>query len=86
MILNTKTRQLFVKICNASAEAKKANIDLSRFGVKKMATKTVLAGQPNDENNFEAQPIAPKTEQVKAQKKFSLDIAPYSFVMLQYQI
>ena len=79
-------RQLFVKICNASAEQKKANIDLSRFGVKKMATKTVLAGQPNDENNFEAQPIAPKTEQVKAQKKFSLDIAPYSFVMLQYQL
>ena len=86
VILNTKTRQLFVKICNASAEAKKANIDLSRFGVKKMAKKTVLAGQPNDENNFEAQPIAPKTEQVKAQKKFSLDVAPYSFVMLQYQL
>ena len=86
VILNTKTRQLFVKICNASAEAKKANIDLSRFGVKKMATKTVLAGQPNDENNFEAQPIAPKTEQVKAQKTFSLDVAPYSFVMLQYQL
>jgi hypothetical protein len=51
-----------------------------------MATKTVLAGQPNDENNFESQPIGPKTEQVKTQKKFSLDIAPYSFVMLQYQI
>ena len=86
VILNTKTRQLFVKICNASAEAKKANINLSRFGVKKVATKTVLAGNPNDENNFDAQPIAPQKEQVKAQKKFSLDIAPYSFVMLQYQL
>ena len=84
VILNTKTRQLFVKICNASAETKKANINLSRFGVKKVATKTVLAGNPNDENNFDAQPIAPQKEQVKAQKKFSLDIAPYSFVMLQY--
>jgi hypothetical protein len=51
-----------------------------------MATKTTLAGQPNDENNYEAQPIAPKQEQIKAQKKFSLDIAPYSFVMLQYQL
>ena len=86
VILNTKTRQLFVKICNASTEAKKANINLSRFGVKKVATKTVLAGNPNDENNFDAQPIAPQKEQVKAQKKFSLDIAPYSFVMLQYQL
>lgn len=86
VILNTKTRQLFVKICNASAEAKKANINLSRFGVKKVATKTVLAGNPNDENNFDAQPIAPQKEQVKTQKKFSLDIAPYSFVMLQYQL
>ena len=75
-----------LRLRRQTSTAKKANIDLSRFGVKKMATKTVLAGQPNDENNFEAQPIAPKTEQVKAQKKFSLDVAPYSFVMLQYQL
>ena len=86
VILNTKTRQLFVKLCNASGEAKKANINLSRFGIKKMATKTVLAGNPDDENNYEAQPIAPKSEQIKAQKKFSLDLAPYSFVMLQYSL
>ena len=86
VILNTKTRQLFVKLCNASAESKKATIDLSRFGVKKMAKKTTLAGNPDDENNYDAQPIAPKTEQVKAQKKFSLELAPYSFVMLQYSL
>ena len=86
VILNTKTRQLFVKLVNASADAKKANINLSRFGIKKQATKTTLAGQPNDENNFDAQPIAPKKEQIKAQKKFTLDLAPYSMVMLQYQL
>jgi alpha-L-arabinofuranosidase len=86
VILNTKTRKLYVKLCNASADAKKANIDLSRFGLKKMATKTVLAGQPNDENNYDAQPIAPQKEQVKAQKKFSLDLAPYSFVMFEYSL
>ena len=86
VILNTKTRQLFVKLVNASADAKKANINLSRFGIKKLATKTTLAGQPNDENNFDAQPIAPKKEQLKAQKKFALDLAPYSMVMLQYQL
>ena len=86
VIINTKTRQLFVKLVNASADAKKANINLSRFGIKKLATKTTLAGQPNDENNFDAQPIAPKKEQIKAQKKFTLDLAPYSMVMLQYQL
>ena len=86
VILNTKTRQVFVKLVNASADAKKANINLSRFGIKKLATKTTLAGQPNDENNFDAQPIAPKKEQIKAQKKFTLDLAPYSMVMLQYQL
>ena len=86
VILNTKTRQLFVKICNASGDAKKANINLSRFGIKKTAVKTMLTGDANDENNFDAQPIAPKSEQIKAQKTFSLDIAPYSFVMLQYSL
>jgi hypothetical protein len=51
-----------------------------------MATKTTLTGEPNDENNPEKQPIAPKTEQVKAKSKFTLDLQPYSFVMLEYQL
>ena len=86
VVLNVKTRQLFVKLVNASADAKKANINLSRFGLKKVGTKTTLTGNAQDENNFDAQPIAPKTEQIKAQKKFSLDLAPYTMVMLQYQL
>ena len=87
VILNVKTRQLFVKLVNAGADAKKANIDLSRFkSIKKLATKTTIAGQPNDENNFDAQPIYPKADVVKAQKKFALDLAPYSMVMIQYQL
>ena len=87
VVLNTKTRRLYVKLCNASDAAKKANIDLSRFkGIKKMATKTVISGQAEDENNYDAQPIAPKTESVKAEKRFKLDLAPYSFVMLEYEL
>jgi alpha-L-arabinofuranosidase len=87
VILNVKTRQLFVKLVNAGADTKKANIDLSRFkSIKKLATKTTIAGRPNDENNFDAQPIYPKTDVVKAQKKFTLDLAPYSMVMVQYQL
>ena len=83
VVLNVKTRKLYVKLCNASDEAKKANINLSRFGLKKTATKTVLTGQPNDENNYDQQPIAPKTETIKAKKKFSMDLQPYTMVMLE---
>ena len=84
VVLNTKTRQLFVKICNAGAEAKKASIDLSRFkSLKTVATKTVITGQPDDENNDSQQPIKPQTETVKIKKKMNVDIAPYSITMWQ---
>ena len=86
VILNVKTRKLFVKLCNASAEAKKATIDLSRFGIKKTAVKTVLSGNPDDENNFDQQPIAPVTETIKAQKKFTADLQPYSMTMITYDL
>jgi alpha-L-arabinofuranosidase len=86
VVLNVKTRKLYVKICNASDEAKKADINLSRFGIKKNAIKTVIVGSANDENNYDQQPIAPQKETIKAQKKFTLDVAPYSFIMLEYTL
>ena len=85
-ILNVKTRKLYVKICNASDEAKKANINLSRFKIKGNAVKTILTGAANDENNYEQQPIAPQKQDIKAEKKFTLDVAPYSFIMLEYSL
>ena len=87
VILNTQSRRLFVKLCNAGSEAKTAHVDLSRFkGLKKMATKTVLTGEPEAENNYEAQPIAPQRRSVQAQKKFSVELQPYSFVMMEYEL
>ena len=86
VVLNVKTRQLFVKLVNAGDEVKKANINLSRFGIKNQATKTTLAGKADDENNYEAQPIAPQNETIKAQKRFTLDLQPYSMVMLTYNL
>jgi alpha-L-arabinofuranosidase len=84
VVLNTKTRQLFVKLCNAGAEAKKVNLDLSRFkGMNSQAVRTVLSGQPEDENNYDQQPIAPQKDTMKVQKKMTLELAPYSFVMLE---
>ena len=86
VVLNVKTRRLYVKLVNAGDVAKKANVNLSRFSLKKMATKTVLTGKADDENNYEQQPIAPQKESIKAQKKFALDLQPYSMVMLEYQL
>ena len=84
VVLNTKTRQLFVKLCNASGDSKMAHLNLSRFKrMKSAATMTVISGQPEDENNYEQQPIAPKTSPLKASKKMDIELAPYSMVMLQ---
>ena len=87
VVLNVKTRQLFVKVCNTTDKALQAKVDLSRFrSMKKQATKTVLSGKPEQENNFDEQPIAPQVSTVKAQKKMTLDVPAYSFTMLTYQL
>ena len=86
VVLNTKTRQLFVKICNADSQKKYADVNLSRFKGVKTAVKTTLAGKPDAENNYEVQPIAPKKETVAVKSKMTLDIEPYSFVMLQISL
>jgi alpha-L-arabinofuranosidase len=87
VILNTHTRRLYVKLCNAGDEAKTAQVDLSRFGkLPATAKKTVISGQPEDENNFEQQPIAPQTEEVKAERKATIQLSPYTMMMLEYQL
>ena len=87
VVLNTKTRKLYVKMCNASGETRKATVNLSRFkGMKPQATKTTISGQPEDENNFDRQPVEPVVEQFKAKKKMQVELAPYSFVMMEYSL
>ena len=86
VVLNVKTRKLYVKLVNATDKEKEADINLSRFPIKKNCVKTVLAGAADQENNYKEQPIAPKKETVKAQKKFDIDLPPYSMVMLEYQL
>ena len=86
VVLNVKTRRLFVKLVNATDKEIEADVNLNRFSLKKTATKTVLTGAPDAENNYDAQPIAPKTETIKAKKKFDIDLPPYSMTMLEYQL
>ncbi|MBQ4277155.1 MAG: carbohydrate binding domain-containing protein [Bacteroidaceae bacterium] len=82
VVLNVKTRKLFVKICNASADTKKASVNLSKFkSMKAAATLTTISGNENDENNYEQQPIEPVTVSVKVGKKFDVELRPFSIVM-----
>ncbi len=81
VVLDTQSRKLFLKVCNAGENAAKATIDLSRFSGFKSVTKTTIKGQPDDENGFDAQPIAPATETVKLKSKATLDVEPYSITL-----
>jgi len=81
VVLDTQARKLYLKVCNAGENAAKATINLSRFGGFKSVTKTTISGQPDDENGFDAQPIAPATETVKLKSKTSLDVEPYSITL-----
>lgn len=87
VILDTKGRKLYVKICNATDKTKTAHLNLSRFkGLKSKARKVTLSGDPDAENNYEVQPIAPVEETIKTKKKADITLAPYSFVMYEYTL
>ena len=85
-VLNTKKHELYVKVANAGAEATSVNLDLARFKSLKSAVKTTLSGQPEDEDNYDKQPVEPKNETVKVKKQMSLDIPAYSFTMLTIKL
>jgi alpha-L-arabinofuranosidase len=86
VVLNVETRRLYVKLCNAGDKSVKASVDLTRFSPKGQALKTVLKGKPDDENNYEHQPVAPETEKEDAATQFTLKLSPYSFTMLEYEL
>jgi alpha-L-arabinofuranosidase len=86
VVLNVKTRRLYVKLCNASDEAKLAHLNLSRFGKMKSATVTELSGKPDAENNYDQQPIAPVQKSFNAQSRTDVSLPPYSFKMIEIEL
>ncbi|MCM1313720.1 MAG: alpha-N-arabinofuranosidase [Bacteroides sp.] len=86
VVLDTKSHKLYVKVCNATANEKQARLDLSRFKVKGMAEVTTLKGNPDDENNFDNQPIKPNKSRIKAKSKMDVTIPPYSFYMMEFSL
>lgn len=86
VVLNVKTRRLYVKLCNASAEEKLAHLNLSRFGKMKRATVTELSGKPDAENNYDLQPIAPVQKPFSTQSRTDVSLPPYSFKMIEIEL
>jgi len=86
VVLNTKNRELFVKVANNTDQVKKATINLSRFSVKSNATKTTLSGKLDDENNYDKHPVDPKVENVKVSSKMNIELAPYSLYMYKIKL
>ena len=86
VIYDSKTKKLFVKICNAGSKAAQANIDLTRFKIKGTAEKTMISGNADDENNYESQPIIPVKEKVSIKAKSAEKIPPYSITMWTIQL
>ena len=85
-VLNTEKRELYIKLVNAAGEAKDASIDLSRFKIKSKATITTMSGQPEQQNYFDAQPVAPVTKGIKMSKKMTLSVEPYSCSVIRVQL
>ena len=89
-VTDTYTKEVIIKIVNASTRAQMQNIKLD--GVKKMPSQafiTVLSGNDTSSVNSFNQPenIAPK-ESVITIKKGRLDVtaAPYSFSVIKVKI
>ena len=86
VILNTKTRELFVKVANNTADKKTATVNLSRFSIKPNAVKTTLSGKLDDENNYDKQPVVPVKENIKVKKNMSIELEPYSVQMISMKL
>ncbi|MBR2201932.1 MAG: alpha-L-arabinofuranosidase, partial [Bacteroidales bacterium] len=86
VVYDSKTKKLFVKICNAGGQAAQANIDLTKFKIQGGAEKTTISGNPNDENNYDKQPIMPIKESVSIKSKFAEKVEPYSITMWTIQL
>lgn len=87
VVLNVKTRELFVKVANYTDAPVNATVDLSRFkGIKPKMEKTILQGDLDAENNYDKHPVSPKKETVKALKKGQITIPEHAFVMYKYTL
>ena len=86
-VLNTENGELYIKYVNAAGEAKKVNIDMSRFkGINPKATLTSISGQPWQQNYFDGEPIQPVTKDLKVSKTMTVTAEPYSCSVIRVKV
>ena len=86
-VLNTEKGELYIKYVNAAGEAKKVNIDMSRFkGINPKATLTSISGQPWQQNYFDGEPIQPVTKDLKVSKTMTVTAEPYSCSVIRIKV
>ena len=86
-VLNTEKGELYIKYVNAAGEAKKVNIDMSRFkGINPKATLTSISGQPWQQNYFDGEPIQPVTKDMKVSKTMTVTAEPYSCSVIRVKV
>ncbi|MFD5828925.1 alpha-L-arabinofuranosidase C-terminal domain-containing protein [Lentzea sp. NPDC060358] len=76
------TGELVVKVVNAQDDAARTRIDLG-VPVAPTARATVLQGRPDDVNTEFAQPIRPRSEQVRVASSFTHTFPPNSVTFLR---
>lgn len=86
VILDTKSRRLYVKFANATAKEREVSLDLRRFGSVKSATIMTLTGDPDAVNTYESQPLAPVCESIKLKNTQKLTAPAYSFTLLSIDL
>ncbi len=87
VIFNSKTRQLYLKIINASNDNSKAIINLDKFGkLPQTAEMTFLTGMENSRNNYERHDIFPQKQIINTADIKELNVAPYTFILITIQL
>ena len=83
-VLDSEQGVLYLKIANGGDTAKRASVDLRRFGrLPRQAEVLTISGTPDMENNFDRQDVAPKQSQLPLKPKMDLTVEPYSFSLFR---
>ena len=84
-VRDSKTGDIILKLVNAGATTKKANINLSGFGpINPVAVCTVLSGDPAGKNTLEKpNAIVPVKADFTARKLFAYNVPAYSLVVIR---
>lgn len=83
-VKDNESGDIILKLVNTSIEMKSIKIDLSILKINSEAKKTILSGDPEDENTFEnIEKIIPIKSKIKIQSKFNYDIPAMSLTVLR---